>query len=454
MIPRVAQDRPEADAATAARVALERRPRAIPRLRWWIGGILLASTLINYTDRQTLSLLAPFLKQKYLWTNTDYANIIVAFRVAYLLGQATCGRLMDKLGTKRGLTLTVLWYSVASMLTPIARGLYGFMSMRFLLGAGESGNWPGATKAVSEWFPRQERALATAMFDSGSSLGVAIAPLIVLPLYFRWGMGAAFVLPGLLGLIWLIVWRAAYEQPERHARIGPSELRLIVEGRGEEAGDSRVRLRWQQLLGLRQTWGTIVARAFSDPVFFFVADWFPIYLITKGISLRSSLFVIWIPFAGTDLGNLVGGWLSGYLIQRGISVGWARKSVLLAGAIGVTALIPTVFTADLRALIVLFSIACFCYGLYTTVANVLPSDLFFPESVASVSGLSGSAASMCTIVIFELAGRLSDARGATGIHIFDPLMALSGTIPLVGAMLVMLLVRNTRNLNSGMVRKV
>jgi ACS family hexuronate transporter-like MFS transporter len=292
------------------------------------------------------------------------------------------------------------------------------------------------------------------MFDSGSSLGVAIAPLIVLPLYFRWGMGAAFVLPGLLGLIWLIVWRAAYEQPERHARIGPSELRLIVEGRGEEAGDSRVRLRWQQLLGLPQTWGTIVARAFSDPVFFFVADWFPIYLITKGISLRSSLFVIWIPFAGTDLGNLVGGWLSGYLIQRGISVGWARKSVLLAGAIGVTALIPTVFTADLRALIVLFSIACFCYGLYTTVANVLPSDLFFPESVASVSGLSGSAASMCTIVIFELAGRLSDARGATGIHIFDPLMALSGTIPLVGAMLVMLLVRNTRNLNSGMVRKI
>jgi MFS transporter, ACS family, hexuronate transporter len=454
LIARPVQNRPEADHATPVRVALERRPRAIPRLRWWIGGLLLASTLINYTDRQTLALLAPFLKQKYTWTNTDYANIIVAFRVAYFLGQVFCGRLMDRLGTRRGLSLTVLWYSLASIFTPLARGLYGFMGMRFLLGAGESGNWPGATKAVSEWFPRQERALATALFDSGSSLGVAIAPLIVLPLYFHWGLGAAFVLPGIFGFIWLIVWRLAYDVPERHTRIGSSELRFIIEGRGEDADAAHGRLSWRDLLRLRQTWGTIIARAFSDPVFFFVADWFPIYLVTKGISLRSSLFVIWIPFAGTDLGNILGGWLSGFLIQRGLSVAWARKSVMCIGALGVTALIPTVFTANLNVLIVLFSIACFCYGLFTTVANVLPSDLFFPESVASVSGVSGSAAALCTIVVFELAGRLSDARAAAGTHIFDPLMALSGSIPFVGMILVLWLVRNTRAVDKGLVRKI
>jgi ACS family hexuronate transporter-like MFS transporter len=149
--------------------------RAIRSLRWWIGGILFASTVINYIDRQTLSLLAPYLKQEYHWTNTDYANIVVAFRVAYSIGQTLNGRLMDRVGTKRGLTITVLWYSIVSILTPLARGFYSFLGFRFLLGAGESGNWPGATKAVSEWFPKHERGLATALFDSGSSLGGAIA---------------------------------------------------------------------------------------------------------------------------------------------------------------------------------------------------------------------------------------------------------------------------------------
>src|ERR1700687_42939 len=149
--------------------------RSIPSLRWWIGGVLFASTVINYVDRQTLSLLAPNLKQDFHWTNTDYANIVVAFRVAYSIGQTLCGRLMDRIGTKRGLTITVLWYSIVSVLTPLARGFTSFLSFRFLLGLGESGNWPGATKAVSEWFPKHERGLATALFDSGSSRGCARA---------------------------------------------------------------------------------------------------------------------------------------------------------------------------------------------------------------------------------------------------------------------------------------
>ena len=154
--------------------------RVIPHLRWWIGGILFASTLINYVDRQTLSLLAPFLKRDYHWTNTDYAAIVIAFRAAYSIGQTLCGRLMDRVGTKRGLTITVAWYSLVSLLTPLARGFYSFLGFRFFLGAAESGNWPAATKAVSEWFPKHERGLATALFDSGSSIGGAIAPFIVL----------------------------------------------------------------------------------------------------------------------------------------------------------------------------------------------------------------------------------------------------------------------------------
>jgi MFS transporter, ACS family, hexuronate transporter len=159
----------------------------IPTIRWWIGGILFASTVINYIDRQTLSILAPFLKQDYRWTNANYANIAISFRIAYSIGQTICGRLMDRVGTRRGLTISVIWYSIVSLLTATANGLSSFTVFRFLLGAGESANWPGASKAVSEWFPKRERGLATALYDSGSSIGGAVAPFLILPLYFRWG---------------------------------------------------------------------------------------------------------------------------------------------------------------------------------------------------------------------------------------------------------------------------
>src|SRR5215472_16830564 len=181
--------------------------KPIPSLRWWIGGLLFASTVITYIDRQTFSWLAPYLQRDYHWTNFDYATITIAFRVAYTIGQSAFGRLMDRIGTRRGLTVTVIFYSIVSMLTSLARGFYSFATFRFLLGAGESANWPAATKAVSEWFPKEERALATALFDSGSSIGGAIAPFMVLPIYARWGWRPAFMIPGTLGFLWLIAWR-------------------------------------------------------------------------------------------------------------------------------------------------------------------------------------------------------------------------------------------------------
>jgi MFS transporter, ACS family, hexuronate transporter len=437
---------------TVAQDSGKRRP--IPRLRWWIGGILFTSTVINYIDRQTLSLLAPYLKLEYHWTNTDYANIVVAFRAAYAIGQTVCGRLMDRIGTKRGLTITVLLYSIISVLTPLARGFYGFLTFRFLLGAGESGNWPGATKAVSEWFPKHERGLATALFDSGSSIGGAVAPFLVLSIYVRWGFRPAFIVPGLLGFLWLIAWRRFYYRPQEHPRISNTELQMILADTRDTPAQGKVRPRWRDLLKLPQTWGTIIAKTFTDPVFFFIADWFPIYLVAKGISLKSGLVAIWVPFIAADLGNFFGGVASGYLIKRGWSVGNARKALVVFGGIGVTLLIPTVFTVNLSLLTLLFALATFCYASFTTIANVLPSDLFASDSVASVSGLSGTGSALGTILVFELAGRLSDARIATGTHLFDPLIILAGLIPFVGMILVLLLVRNTQATERGLVRRI
>src|SRR5215813_7540350 len=205
----------------AAAIEGAKQTRPIKHLRWYIGGALFLSTVINYIDRQTLSVLAPYIKTEYQWTNTDFAMLIIAFRVAYAFGQTASGRFLDRVGTRKGLSLSVTFYSVAAMLTSLAAGLRSFALFRFLLGAGESANWPGATKAVSEWFPKRERALAAALFDSGSSIGGAVAPFIVLPIYFRWGWRPAFVIPGLLGFVWLFVWRRAYHKPAEHPCIAP-----------------------------------------------------------------------------------------------------------------------------------------------------------------------------------------------------------------------------------------
>src|SRR5437763_156963 len=429
--------------ASSGQPAAFRKP-PIPALRWWIGAILFVSTVINYIDRQTLSLLAPYLKLQYHWTNTDYANLVIAFRIAYSIGQTGFGRLIDRIGTRRGLTFTVIGYSLVSMLTSLARGFYSFATFRFLLGAAESANWPAATKAVSEWFPKRERALATALFDSGSSIGGAVAPFLVLAIYFRWGWRPAFMVPGFLGLLWVIVWRWLYYSPDKHPRISSAELALISADRSSPdlRQSASPRTRWRALLKDSKTWGTIIAKTFTDPVWFCVTDWFPIYLVAKGIELRSGLIAIWIPFVAADLGNFAGGAASGYLIKRGWSVIAARKAVMVFGGIGVMLLIPTVLTTNLYAITALFAISTFAYGCFTTMANVLPADLFQSGSVASVSGLSGTGAGIGTIIAFELIGRLSDARAAAATHSFDPILICAGLVPFIGMILVLLLIRD------------
>src|ERR1039457_4818970 len=400
----------------------------IRNLRWWIGALLFASTVINYIDRQTLSLLSPYLKQLYHWTNSDYANLLIGFRIAYSIGQSVCGRLMDRVGTRRGLTLSVLWYSIVSMATALATGFYSFATFRFLLGAGESANWPGATKAVSEWFPKRERALATALFDSGSSIGGAVAPFVVFTIYSHWGWRPAFAIPGMLGFVWLLVWRRAYHPPKDHPRVSDEELQMILADAADpDAFLDKPRSRLVDLLKLPQTWGVIIARSFTDPVWFFIA---------------------------ADLGNFFGGATSGYLIKRGWTLGAARKALVVFGGIGVTLLIPTVLTVNLAVITLLFALATFCYAAFSTIANVLPSDLYRSDSVASVSGLSGMSAGIGTIIAFKLVGHFSDANQSLATHSFDTIIIVAGLVPFIGMVLVLFLVRNTRATRLGLVRPI
>ncbi len=418
-------------------------------LRWWIAGLLFASTVINYIDRQTLSMLAPYLKTTYDWTNRDYAMMVICFRLPYTIGQTVFGRLVDRLGTRRGLTISVTWYSIASMLTSLANGLYSFSAFRFLLGVGESANWPAGIKGVAEWFPNRERGWAIALFDSGSSIGGAIAPLLIIPIYMQWGWRPAFIIPGLLGFLWLIAWRRLYYSPESHPAVSSEERAMLLKER--EAAGTGVAGRlphWRELLSLRQTWGVIAARSFTDPVWFFITEWFAVYLATKGFQPHNTLAAIWIPFVAADLGNFFGGGMSSWLISRGWSVGRARKAVVVFGAVGMLALIPALRTTNLFAIAGLFAIATFAYAAYSTMAIVLATDLYQTEAVATVSGLSGTGAGIGTILSTYLIGKIADR------YSFEPILVAASLIPVVGAVLVLILVRNSSESGKGILRRI
>ena len=411
-------------------------PRIIPNLRWWIAGLLFASTVINYIDRQTLSVLAPFLKRDYGWSNEDYALVVVAFRIAYAVGQTASGGFLDRVGTRFGLSVTVAWYSVAAMLTSLATGLRSFAAFRFLLGAGESANWPGATKTVSEWFPKHERGWAVAWFDSGSAIGAAVAPFLVLWLYGRaGGWRPVFLLTGALGFLWLLAWRWFYESPERHPRLGEAERALILKGRGHGDADSAASLPWRKLLKMPQTWGIVLGRSLTDPVWFFISDWFAIYLVSKGIKLEQGLIAFWIPFAAADIGNFFGGGLSSWLIGRGWPVLRARKAVIVLCGIGMTLLIPSIWSVHQYSIAALFALSTFSYAAWSTMALVLPADLYPQGSVATVSGMSGTGAGIGTIASTFAIGYVADH------YSFEPILIAASLIPLLATALVLLLVK-------------
>ena len=413
-------------------------PRPIRNLRWWIGGALFASTVINYIDRQTLNVLAPHLKTEFHWTNSDFALLVISFRVAYAVMQTVAGRLLDRFGTRRGLLFSVIWYSVAAMLTSFSVGLKSFAGFRFLLGSGEAANWPGATKAVSEWFPKSERGLAVALFDSGSAVGGAIAPALVLALFATFGSWRpVFVLTGLLGFLWVLLWRWLYHLPEDHPRISAEERAMILAGREVDAARTGASATpWSALLGQRSTWGIILGRALTDPVWFFVADWFAVYLVAKGFTLSDTVLSFWIPFLAADLGNFAGGGLSSWLVHRGWNVLAARKLVFVTGGLGMALLAGAAFTSSLPWLVTFFAVSTFCYAAWSTMALSLPADLYPSRSVASVSGLSGTGAGIGTIISTYLIGWSADH------YSFEPVLVVASLIPLLATVLVLVLVRD------------
>jgi MFS transporter, ACS family, aldohexuronate transporter len=414
--------------------------RVKPRkhLRWWIVGVLFLSTVINYIDRQTLSVLAPVIIKEFNFTHKDYSHIVFAFQIAYAGMWLIGGMLIDVVGVRVGLALAMVWWSLTSMLTGVANSLGQFEALRFLMGMGEGCNWPGASKTVAEWFPGKERGLAVAIFDSGSSIGAILAPPFVAFIAYKFGWRFAFLTSGTLGFFWLFLWLTMYRPLRSHPRLGSEERALIVAGQ-ETAEVSRERglAKWLGLLRQSNTWGIVLGRSLTDPIWWFYVFWLPQYLSdARGFSLKQIGSFAWIPFLAADLGNFTGGFSSSFLIKRGMPVVRARKWICVLSSLPILAGIPAALTTNAYHALFFISVATWGYASWSTMGLTFPSDLFPRDVVASVTGLSGLVASGITGTLFTLAvGALVDK-----FHSYVPAFLAAALVPLLATACVLLLI--------------
>jgi ACS family hexuronate transporter-like MFS transporter len=376
----------------------------VASLRWLIIGLIAVATVINYIDRASLAVMWPAISRETHLSKESYATIIAIFMVAYAFGQAVCGRLFDRLGTRIGFVITIAVWSAACMLHGAARSMIGLSMVRGLLGLSEAGNWPGATKAVAEWFPRHERALAQGIFNAGASLGAVISAPLIAFLYLVLGWQATFAVIGVLGFIWIIPWWIlARSTPDQHPWITPEERSLILDGTSPQEASASVSVPgWSRLLSYRQTWAIISSRFFIDPIWWLFVNWLPIYLAEKfGFDVKQIGMFAWVPYLGAAVGSLAGGWYSGHRIRLGWTVDRARKhTVVLGGCMTIPGFVmAAVASTPWSAVLAMALVLC---GFQVMINNIqtLPSDYFSGRSVGSVAGIGGMSA-VAGVLVFS-----------------------------------------------------
>lgn len=433
----------------------------LPGLRWYIVGLVFLATLINYIDRLTISVLAPVITSELNLTNTAFAGVATWFLLAYTISQTLSGKLYDRIGTRLGFVVSVTVWSLAAMAHAFARGVGSLSAFRFILGLGEAGNWPGAAKAVAEWFPIRQRAFGMAIFNSGAALGSVIAPPIIIWLQLRYGWKITFFVTGALGFLWLALWLLFYRTPDEHPWLTKEERTLIIEGQREpserESGVSKIVAEhesaptiedmatsgapgdlekerapgWFELLRHREVWGIVLARFFTDPIWWLYITWLPLYLYTaRGFSLKEIGLFAWVPYVAADAGSLFGGWMSGYLISRGWTVNRARKAVILFAALLMPAGILAAFADDPLTALALIAVVLFGFQVWINNVQTLPSDFFSTRAVASVAGLGGTGAGIGAMIFTLTTGWVVDNFSYVPILVAAGLLAPIGTLAL------------------------
>lgn len=400
--------------------------------RWTICALLFFATTINYMDRQILGILAPVLQAEIHWSEAEYGLIVTAFQAAYALGLLIFGWFIDRYGTKIGYTVSIVGWSIAAMAHALARTPFSFGIARVGLGFSESGNFPASIKAIAEWFPKKERALAVGIFNSGANVGAMIAPAVVPWLTVTYGWQAAFIATGAIGFLWIAFWLLKYESPERQKKLTKNELEYILSDPPEP---SLEKVPWLKLFMYRQTWAFVLGKFLTDPIWWFYLYWLPKFLNKNyGLKLTDLGLPLIAIYTLTCIGSIAGGWLSSSFIKRGMAVSQSRKFVMLICAICVVPIMFASQVADLRLAVALIGLAAAAHQGWAANMFTIPSDMFPKKAVGSVMGIGGMAGSVGSMIFSASAGFILEWTGS-----YMSLFIISGLAYLVALGLMQLM---------------
>jgi ACS family hexuronate transporter-like MFS transporter len=394
-------------------------------------GLLFLSTVINYVDRQALSVLLPTLRTELGLSSADYGTITTVFLAAYTIAQIPAGMGIDKVGTRIGFCVSIIGWSLAAMLHALASGPLSLALFRGLLGVTEAGNWPAGTKAVAQWFPQKRRALAMALFDSGSALGAVAAPPVVALLALHFGWRAAFVVTGVLGFVWFVGWLFVYHAPQNHPWLSADDRATVVAEVGPVPKPAGFAAPLRRIIGQRALWGLMATRMVATPVWWFYVFWLPDYLSKgRGFSLLEIGLYGWIPYLTVDLGKMIGGALSDWLLAQGRSATFARKSVMLVGALAMVSGIQVAGAPSAPAAIAWVCVATFGFGMWSANILALHADIFPAETMGTAVGATLMAASLGGAIFTYVVGQVVDKAGYAPVFWTVGMLALAACLGL------------------------
>jgi MFS transporter, ACS family, hexuronate transporter len=435
----------EETAATSAQVlgrgrAATRGTFLLGNFRWAICAVLFIGISKNYMDRSVLGVLKATLQHDLGWNEIDYGHLVFAFQAAYAVGMLVVGRFIDRVGTRIGYGLAMVFWSLASMAHALCGSLLSFGIARAALGLGESGAFPASMKTVTEWFPQKERALATGIFNAGTNVGAIMTPLIVPWITIHLGWRWAFLITGAIGFLWVLLWLAVYRKPEEHPRCSAGELDYIRSD-GEKP---TVRVPWTRLLGYRQTWAFLLAKFLTDPIWWFYLFWVPGFFQQRhGLNLTQVGLPIVVVYLISDAGSIAGGWLSSRLIKRGFSVNAGRKLAMLVCAVCVVPIVFAYRTESLWGTVLLVGLAAAAHQGFSANLFTTPSDMFPSQAVASVVGIGGMAGAVGGMLIANIVGHVLQATGSYLVPFF-----IAGTAYLIALGVLHLIVPRLQPVNS------
>jgi ACS family hexuronate transporter-like MFS transporter len=414
-----------------AQTAVDRAVVNAGRVRWIVVLLLFAATVINYVDRQMIGLLKPTLQAEFRWDETTYADIVFYFQLAYAIGYLVFGHIVDRIGARTGFAISFIIWTVAHMLHAAARSVASFAAVRFMLGIGESGSFPSALKAVTEWFPKKERAFATGLFNAGSNVGAIVTPFIVAALTVSYGWRGAFVITGLVSSLWLVAWLALYRRPRDSKRVSKAELAYIE----SDQADPAAKVPWLRVLRAKEAWAFAIGKFLTDPVWWMFLFWLPDFLHKRhGLDLKTFGPSVAAVYIVSDLGSIGGGWLSSHLIHRGWSVNAARKTTMLICALAVTPIFLAQYVSSLWLAVAIISLAAAAHQAWSANLFTLASDMFPRKAVGSVYGIGGTAGAVGGMLFSLFIGQVLEKSGA-----YTLIFLVSGSLYLIALLIIQLL---------------